>query len=366
MVYLDWAAAARPRCETIEYYNSLLSRNFANQESAHRLGYEARKELDSAAARLSMALFGNDNYAVIWGTSGTELFRLIADSPLAADKKVVTSLLEHPALMANLRRTARDAKFLAAKSDGELIPVKSEADLVAFHLIQSELGRIQVPEKLFDQYPKAIKILDAIQAAGRLPLTDHVADIVAISGHKFGSPGGGAALLVDKRSVCAKVLTEFSKNYRQVDYLIGRPEVPALLALVFAAELSCRDMGESLGRVRELNRFLRRELTNLDLPGGKKIFCTIPEELSSPYILHVMLPGIESGVIVRMLSESGVMVAAGSACSSESRKPSAALLAIGCKKADAWSGLRISLGQDSSLNDAKKLLEALRNVLKNW
>ena len=78
------------------------------------------------------------------------------------------------------------------------------------------------------------------------------------------------------------------------------------------------------------------------------------------------LPGVETGVLVRMLSEAGIMAAAGSACSSESREPSPALLAIGFRRADAWSGLRVSLGPDSSGGDAEKLIKAVRNVLKNW
>jgi len=79
-----------------------------------------------------------------------------------------------------------------------------------------------------------------------------------------------------------------------------------------------------------------------------------------------MLPGIETGVLVRMLSEAGVLVAAGSACSSESGEPSAALLALGFRRNEAWSGLRVSIGPDTDAKDAEKFIEALRNVLQNW
>ena len=109
-----------------------------------------------------------------------------------------------------------------------------------------------------------------------------------------------------------------------------------------------------------------RELPEIELPGGKRCFCTIPEEAASPYILHAMFPGVESGVLVRMLSEAGVMVAAGSACSSETGEPSAALRALGFRGRDVWSGLRVSLSPESTADDAKKFVEALRNVLKNW
>ena len=136
--------------------------------------------------------------------------------------------------------------------------------------------------------------------------------------------------------------------------------------MTFAAELRCREMDRSLERIRALNGFLRREIPGIELPGGGRCFCTIPEETASPYILHVMLPGVESGVVVRMLSEAGVMVAAGSACSSETGEPSPALRALGFRGRDVWSGLRVSFCPESTADDGKKFIEALRNVLKNW
>ena len=111
---------------------------------------------------------------------------------------------------------------------------------------------------------------------------------------------------------------------------------------------------------------MRRELENLPLPGGGRIRCTVPPELASPYLLHLLLPGIQSGVMVRMLSAAGVMAAAGSACASESREPSAALRAIGLNRNDAYSGLRIGFGFDSTAEEAKKLVEALKDALKNY
>jgi len=365
-VYLDQAAAARPSREILDYYRSCLEENFANQEAAHRLGYELRRRLDTAAEQLSAALCGGENRAVVWGMSGTELFNLVADSPLAAGRRAVSSRLEHPALLANLRRTAKELKLLGADRSGGIVPEPVAADFAAFHLVQSELGRIQDPEALANIAPGAVRMLDAIQAAGRIPIPAGAAELIVVSGHKFGAPGGGAAILVDPKAKCAKPFLEFANRYRHADYGIGRPEPAALLAMAFAAESRRRELDASLEKARELNRFLRRELSGLDLPGGGKSFCTVPETAASPWILHLMLPGIETGVAVRMLSEAGILVAAGSACSSESHTPSPTLLALGFRNDEAWSGLRVSFGPDNGKKDAEKLIEALRNMLKNW
>ena len=359
MIYLDHAAAARPPREILDFYRACLEESYANQEAAHRLGYDARRRLDAAAEQLSTALAGGRRYDVVWGMSGTELFNLIADSPLAAGKRVVSSRLEHPALTANLRRTAGALTLLPAGRDGGISAGSVPADFTAFHLVQSELGRIQDAAALAGIAPGAVRMLDAIQAAGRFPIPAGTAEL------KFGSPGG-AAILVDPAAKCARPFQEFARRYRHEDYRIGRPEAPVLLAMAYAAELRCRELERNAAKARGLNRLLRSGLSGLLLPGGKRSFCTIPEEVASPWILHVTLPGVETGVLVRMLSEAGIMAAAGSACSSESREPSPALLAIGFRRADAWSGLRVSLGPDSSGGDAEKLIKAVRNVLKNW
>lgn len=365
MIYLDHAAAARPPREILDFYRACLEESYANQEAAHRLGYDARRRLDAAAEQLSTALAGGRRYDVVWGMSGTELFNLIADSPLAAGKRVVSSRLEHPALTANLRRTAGALTLLPAGRDGGISAGSVPADFTAFHLVQSELGRIQDAAALAGIAPGAVRMLDAIQAAGRFPIPAGTAELIVVSGHKFGSPGG-AAILVDPAAKCARPFQEFARRYRHEDYRIGRPEAPVLLAMAYAAELRCRELERNAAKARGLNRLLRSGLSGLLLPGGKRSFCTIPEEVASPWILHVTLPGVETGVLVRMLSEAGIMAAAGSACSSESREPSSALLAIGFRRADAWSGLRVSLGPDSSGGDAEKLIKAVRNVLKNW
>ena len=142
--------------------------------------------------------------------------------------------------------------------------------------------------------------------------------------------------------------------------------MPALLALAFAAGLRATKQEEAARRIGELNAAVRRELENLPLHGGGKIRCTVPPELASPYLLHLFLPGLQSGVLVRMLSAAGVMTAAGSACASESPDPSAALRAIGFDRNDAYSGLRIGFGFDSTPEEAKKLVEALKDALKNY
>ena len=75
---------------------------------------------------------------------------------------------------------------------------------------------------------------------------------------------------------------------------------------------------------------------------------------------------MQGAVLVRMLSEEGVMASSGSACAAESPDPSPALLALGYKRNDAYSGLRLSFGGALAPEAAGILPAALEKVLQNY
>ena len=343
--YFDNAASSIPDSRVLEFYRNFSAGEFANQEAAHGGGYALRKRLEKASEELSVALCGGKRL-VIWGNSGSELFNLLADSPLVAGQDVSASALEHPALAANLKRTAKSVTILPNDRAGKVqIP---DTGVLALHHVQSELGTIQeFPER------KGVTFCDAIQSAGKLSLP-RSPEIIAVSGHKFGSPGG-AALLLRPDWKEAKKLQEFAHVYRHTLYRCGRPEVPLLLAMTEAAKLRAAEREENLRHVRELNALLREHFN-----------ATLPAETASPYILHLNFPGYQSGVLVRMLSDAGFMVSAGSACASETDEPSPAMRTIGFSRKEAFSGLRISFGPQNTIKEAKNLLEVLTRVLKNY
>ncbi len=364
-LYLDQAAAARPAPEVLDFYRTRLDRCYANQEAAHSMGYSLRRELDCAAEKLAVALTGRSGCAVIWGGSGTELIALLADSPAAAGKRVASTALEHPAVGANFRRAASEFRLFDVDRTGRISGASraGEPEFLILHHVQSELGVIQEPERWRSAFPGAALAVDAIQSAGKLPLPE--ADFWIVSGHKLGAPGG-AALLVAPGCPDREKFLGWARDRRSRDYRIGRPEPALMLTLAFAAEVAARDREARYEAVKQCNLELRTRLENLPLPGGGRLRFTVPPELASPWILHLMLPGIQAGVLVRMLAERGAMCASGSACASESREPSAALRAIGTGRRDGYSGLRISFGMEPEPETAEKFAQLLPDVLKNY
>ena len=360
VLYLDHAAAALPAEALLKRRAELDRECFGNQESGHALGFALRERIDAAARELGRALWRRDGIRAVWGTNCTELFNLLATSPLVRGKRVVSSVLAHPALPAALKRNAKDVKLLHSDAGGGLAAEAGEnVSLVAVHQVQSEIGAIQNTAQLFAAYPGAVRFVDAAQSAGKLELAD--ADIAAVSGAKLGVPGGGAALLLNPEWSGAGKFADFAASYRRDDHLIGRvdPVLPPLLAYAAAWHMENRE--RAFARLSELNRRLREGVAKI---GG--VFPTLKFEAASPYILHLTVPKHQGAVLMRMLAEEGIMVSAGSACAAESKDPSPAMLALGASRETAYGGLRIGMNRSTPDDAPEIFLAAFEKVLQNY
>ena len=359
MLYLDWAAAALPDPELREYARTLGPECFANQESGHALGFELRRKIAEAEKSLSRTFWGREGGRAVWGGCCTELFQLAAASPLVRGRRVVSSVLEHPALAAALKREAKELALIRSDGRGQLVPEPGEkVSFAAFHQVQSELGAVQDLPRLFSAYPGAVRFVDAAQGAGKLEFPE--CDLAAVSGAKLGVPGGGAALLLHPDWKGAAEFAAFADAYRKKEHRLSRVTPAVIMLLAFAAERREKTREEAYRGMRDSDAGLRARLA------GTKLRPTLPAGAASPYILHLTAPGMQGAVLVRMLSELGVMVSSGSACAAESPDPSPALLALGYGRNDGYSGLRLSFGGPIAPGDADFLSAALEKVLQNY
>ncbi|MBO5667752.1 MAG: aminotransferase class V-fold PLP-dependent enzyme [Lentisphaeria bacterium] len=359
IVYFDHAAASVPSPETLQDFASLAGHFYANAEAVHQLAYRSREALKTAEKRVSAALFNRGDHPVIWGESATELFRVLASFP--EFDTGCASALEHPALLENLKNfTAAD--IAAVAPDGTFCsgPHSSRSyDLVCCHQVQSELGLLADTEKFFAGVSPRCRMVDAVQAAGKMPLVRN-ADVWVISGVKFGSPGGAAMILAADGRLTDKLLAH-ARNCRQQSYAVSRVNVPMILTMTGALEKAVAMMAENRDKVLQLNSEIRSGVRELG------IVPTLPESVPvSPYILNLLLPEQESAVVVRALGEMGIFTASGSACSAETGRPSPALTALGFRAEKAYRALRLSFGPGNSPEDAGIFLDGLKTVLKNY
>ncbi|MEA4862592.1 MAG: hypothetical protein AB7F40_11230 [Victivallaceae bacterium] len=327
-IYFDNAAAMPPDPRCGEWLAEILRLGPVNQESTHAFGRRTRELLAESESRLLAALCPSwKGGRVIFAPSGSDALNVLPYSYKWNKGRARFSDFEHPA-----------ARRAAERAGGEL---------AVYTHVQSELGLFCVPEN------GKLVVCDTIQSAGKLELPS-LPDILTVSGHKLGAPGG-AALLVNP---ACKLELDFDAP-RHRDYLVGRPEPVQIMLMVRALEEAVRNREENLDAVSALNRFLRD-----NLPRG--VMTTLPFEQASPYILHLRILGRQGAIVARMLSNRGIMTSPSSACQAEAGGPSAALTALGLRGKEAYEGLRLSFSPLNTMAEAEIFLRILTEELTNY
>jgi cysteine desulfurase len=197
--------------------------------------------------------------------------------------------------------------------------------------------------------------VDASQATGTEPLgfTEIGADLMSISGHKFGGPPGTGALLVRRGVRLPSLLVGGDQERAR---RAGMENVPALVGLGAAAT--------ELASTRETEADQQRRLTQRIVDwartaDGVSVLGDPEDRLA--HLVCLGLEGVEPQPVLLGLDQSGVAVHSGSSCSSEALEPSPVLAAMGV---DAERSLRISVGWTSTDDDVDHLLSALPAVLE--
>ena len=351
-IYADWAATA-PLCPAAA---DVLQRWLAepvpaNPSSVHAYGMMAADRLAEARAALAAAAgWDGEITFVSGGTEGLALavHSLVQYSLAAGRRRVILSHLEHPAVTEAVKTYAlpagMQAEYCAVSRDGRVDMADLRARLgddVGFcclMAVQNETGICQpVAEAAAMVHEWGARLLtDAVQAAGHPALYDGItADVLVISGHKFGAmPGTGA--------VFHRIpLLPLQKGGGQEHGARGGTEnLPGICSMAAAAS----GWGEVQWMASHRNRLEADFLRRMTAAG-------IPVQISGRNVSrigtvsHFVFPAGPLGeTLVLACDLAGLCCSAGSACHSTVPAPSPALLAMGYSETEAVSAVRLSFG----------------------
>ncbi len=198
----------------------------------------------------------------------------------------------------------------------------------------------------------ALLHMDAVQAAGRVPLTLDAtgADSLALSGHKLGGPpGAGALLLRPGLDLPALIAGGGQERGRRG----GTEPLPAICGMAAAAEAA--DPAAAAARLAALRDRIEAGLRAL-APEVVVAGAGAPRRL--PNTTCAVLPGVAAETQVIALDLAGVRVSAGAACSSGKVARSPVLEAMGLGAEAAGCGLRVSLPWNAPEDAPERLLDA--------
>ncbi len=379
LIYLDNAAAMPVNPEVIEAFKTYSDEFFANPESVHSLGRKSYIALKEASENIISLLTGINNYSLLWTSSATEAINIAFSFPGFADGVAITTEAEHPAMYHSIEKAGFcEIRKINLQNNGliDLNDLDNKLDekvkVVAIHHVQNETGAIQdlvEIRKFIDKVcPNAVFVVDTVQSVAKLAISWKEAgiNIGFIGGHKIGAPAGGA-MIYDIGNVNKSLQQSFLKylnDARSVSHSIGRPDPVLCLFLTKAVKKATADKAQN--RMTALNEYAREKINAFAGQNSIKICFPVPIEFSSPYIITMLLPPCQGDILVRMLSDKGVMVSAGSACEASKNRPNRALMAMGISYKNARTAVRISFSPESSENDVDRFVDTLRHVLNDY
>jgi len=356
-IYLDYNASGLVRPEVQAAMAEALADN-GNPNAVHAAGRRARARVETARAIVA-ELVGADPTAVVFSSGGTESNAQAVASAIAAGcERLIVSATEHPCVAEAATASGKPVKMLPVDARGvvdlnklrQLLGQPGKA-VVAIHHANNESGVIQPIAEAARLVRSAGGWLhvDAIQSAGKIPVDIRtlMADSLTLSAHKLGGPQGVGALVMAEGREAVRILHGAGQER---GLRAGTENVPGITGFGASAVCAARDLPAA-----QAHAAWRDAAEAVVKAAGATIIGEGADRL--PNTLFMAVSDWESPQQLITLDLMGLMVSAGSACSSGKTKPSRAIVATG--RIDmATGGIRISGGWGTVEDDWKRFAAA--------
>lgn len=374
-VYLDHNATTPVEPEVLDAMLPYFSADFGNAASIHTPGQRARAAVETARERVA-ALIGARPQEIVFTSGGTEsdnhaIFGIVRNAASAAPKHVITTQIEHEAVLNACQALEKDPTLSGSQVDVTYLPVASSGlvdldqlraairphtSLITIMHANNELGTVQpLAEigKIAAQHDIYFHT-DAVQSVGKIPIDVKAfgVDLLSLSGHKFYGPKGIGALYIRGGTRLRQLLYG---GHHQRGFRPGTENVPGIVGLGKAVELARTALNEDATRISKLRDELERGLLQ-KIPQSRANAAAAPR---SPNTANITFPGIEGEALIIALDLKGLACSTGAACSSGAVEPSHVLTAIGLPPEDARASIRFSLGLHTTPADIAFALEVV-------
>ena len=367
-VYFDHNSTTALKTEVLEAMLPFMANQHGNPTSRHSFGRTARAAVEHAREQVANAV-GAYATQIVFTASGTEANNFAVHgicSNLDAGQ-ILTSAIEHPCVSRPaLAMQSRGWKAKSIKVDADCninmqhlqTLLQTPTNLVSVMLANNETGAIQDIAKVAEmaREHKAYVHTDAVQALGKMPVDFFALNVHAmtISSHKIGGPLGAGALVLDKRIDIQPLLYG---GGQEKGLRSGTENVAAIVGFGAACELAVSHLTAFDMHTENLRKHLEIGLSKLNaVMFGQS-------DLRIPNTSFFAFPNMDGETLVMALDRKGFAVASGSACSSDSDKPSHVLLAMGINEDLARGAVRVSFGMSNTLEQVQHFLVVLKNEL---
>lgn len=393
--YLDNAATTPMRPDAIEAMLPYFSDVFGNPSGMHAAARAARAAVEDARDLVASALGALPGEVVFTG-GGTEADNLavigtvdaLSTGPLSTGSRatglvasntrargggvgpIVCSAMEHHAVLRACRAAAArhgvDLREVPVGPDGIIdldalaAACTPEVSLVSVMLVNNEVGTIQpfgsIAQMVRLKAPGAVLHTDAVQGVPWLDVAGSAreADLVAISGHKFGGPKGVGALVIRASTPISPLVHGGGQERERRS---GTHNVAGIVAMATALAATIRERDGTVAAVgMRRDRLVDGLLASV--AGASETGARSAKVAGNA---HLCFDGVESEALLVLLDGAGIAASAGASCASGAIEPSHVLLAMGFPASQASSGIRFSLGPattDAEIDHALEIVPA--------
>ncbi len=370
-IYLDNNATTRVADEVFEEIKPFFTELYGNPSSMHTFGGQIGKYIKKARKQVA-TLLNCDPSEILFTSCGTESDNnaiLGTLSAMPARRKIITSRVEHQAVLATCRSLPAQGYHVVeidVDKNGRLDMTQLEREidddtaLVSIMYANNETGTI-FPIEEIAKLAKSRGVLfhtDAVQAVGKIPidLEKLGVDMLSISGHKLHAPKGIGVLYIRKGTHVKPLILGGHQEYGR---RAGTENITGIVAIGKACELAQQWIDHENTVVKKLRDRLEKGL----LSSCKDAIVNGDVKNRLPNTTNISFEFIEGEAILLMLDQFGICASSGSACTSGSLEPSHVLRAMGVPFTAAHGSIRFSLSRYNTQEEIDFVIEKMPAII---
>ncbi|MCI9612306.1 MAG: cysteine desulfurase NifS [Eubacterium sp.] len=373
LIYLDNAATTALKPEVFEAMKPYFLENYSNPNSVYTFAQQSKKAVEEARETLA-GILGAKTNEIYFTAGGSEsdnwAIKGCMDAFASKGKHMITTKIEHHAVLHTceyLEQKGCEVTYLNVDENGCISleeleqAIRPDTVLISVMFANNEIGTIE-PIREIGAIAKKHGVLfhtDAVQAFCHVPMqVDELnIDLLSASAHKFHGPKGVGFLYIRNG---IKLGAYIHGGAQERARRAGTTNVPGIVGMAKAAELSVQTMEENSKKIAAVRDHLI-----------ERVLSEIPYARLNGHRTH-RLPNnvnfcfrfIEGESLLIMLDQKGICASSGSACTSGSLDPSHVLLAIGLVHEIAHGSLRLTLSEDTTMEEADYTADSLKGIVE--
>ena len=370
--YFDHSATTPVDKRVLQAMLPYFSDKYGNPSSIYSIGRSNKETINLCRMKIASILNAKVN-EIYYTSSGSESDNLIIKGIAFANRKkgnhIITTKIEHPAVLNTCKKLEQfgfRVTYLTPKQNG-IIDIRdlernitNRTILISVMYANNEIGTIQpIYEigKIAQKYGVYFHT-DAVQAIGNKNINVKNENIgaLSLSSHKFYGPKGIGVAYINENIPFMRIQ---DGGHQENDKRAGTENVPAIVGMTKAIEISSSEINEYNKHLRKLRNFYVSEISSR----VKYIRINGDMEKRLSGNSNISFAGVEGAKLVSELDKKGICASSGSACSSGFLNPSHVLLAIGVPKNLARSSLRVSFGRENNIEDTKYLVDSVEEIV---